>query len=339
MSRQARSHGAANAVSGAPLFSRRDWLLRFVVAAAAARGALPGALAAAPPSELRLGYQKAGALPSVKKQGLFENAFKPLGVDVKWFEFPSGPPLLEALSAGAIVYGPTGDTPPIFAQAARAKLLYVAATPNGGENEAIVVAEDSPIKTLADLAGKRIGLTKGSASQNTLVAALAKVGLSYKDVTPVYLSQIDGAGAFQRGSLDAWLAWDPILATVQARGHVRVIAWSKDVHKSYAFLLANPDFVEKRPDIVRKLNDQLVAANEWAQAHLDEVAQDIVDVTGADKSAIYASVRRSRFELTPLTDEIIASQQTIADRFAALGLIPAPVKVRDAVWHGALAKK
>lgn len=321
------------------LLSRRDWLRLSGGAVAAQSVFLHEALAAAPPlAELRLGYQKSGALPSVKKQGLFEKAFRPQGIDIKWFEFASGPPLLEALGAGAIVYGPTGDTPPIFAQAARANLLYVAAARGSGENEAIIVPEASPIKTLADLEGKRVGLTKGSASQNTIVAALAKVGLRHTDITPVFLSQVDGAGAFQRGSIDAWIAWDPILAIVQSRSRVRVIAWSKDVHKTNGFLLANRDFVAKYPDIVHKLNAELAAANEWAQSHLDEVAQDIAEASGADRQAILVSIRRSSFQLSPLTDEIIANQQTIADRFAALGLIPAPVKVGDIVWEGALAQ-
>ncbi|PWB81338.1 MAG: sulfonate ABC transporter substrate-binding protein [Methylocystaceae bacterium] len=320
--------------------SRRDWLTWGGAAFAAQSVVLRDAIAATPPlAELRLGYQKSGALPSVKKQGLFEKAFKPLGVEIKWFEFASGPPLLEALSAGAIVYGPTGDTPPIFAQAARANLLYVAALQGSGENEAIIVPEASPIRTLADLKGKRVGLTKGSASQNTIVAALEKVGLRYADITPVFVSQVDGAGAFQRGSLDAWIAWDPILATVQSRSHVRVLAWSKDVHKTNAFLLGNRDFVAKYPDIVHKLNAELTAANEWAQTHVDEVARDIVEATGADNESILASIRRSRFQLSPLTEEIIATQQTIADRFATLGLIPAPVRIKDVVWDGALPKK
>lgn len=322
------------------LLSRRHWLQMSGAAVAAQSALLQSALAAAPPlAELRLGYQKAGALPSVKKQGLFEKAFRPQGVEIKWFEFAAGPPLLEALSVGAIVYGPTGDTPPIFAQAAHAKLLYVAATPSRGESEAILVAEDSAVRTLADLKGKRVGFTKGSASHNTIVAALEKVELSYKDITPVFLSQVDGAGAFQRGAIDAWIAWDPILSIIQSRSRVRVLAWSKDVHRTNAFLLANPDFVAKYPEVVHRLNAELTSAGEWAQAHIEEVTRDIVEATGADQAAIGASIRRSLFKLSPLTDEIIATQQTIADRFASLGLIPAPVRVRDAVWEGALARK
>lgn len=323
------------------LLSRRDWLRSggAAVTMLAAGVRLSGASAAAASTELRLGYQKSGAFPSVKKRGLLEKAFKPLGFDIKWFEFASGPPLLEALSAGAIVYGPTGDTPPIFAQAARGNLLYVAAARGSGENEAIIVPASSPIATLADLKGKRIGLTKGSASQNTLVVALEKVGLRHTDVTQVFLSQVDGAGAFQRGSIDAWIAWDPILATVQSRTPVRVVAWSKDIHKTSGFLLANRDFAHKHPEIVHKLNAEIAAANEWARTHIDEVAQDIVEATGADKQAILASVRRSRYELSPLTEEIVETQQAVADRFASLGLIPARVNVRDVVWAEAFAKK
>ena len=88
----------------------------------AVSGAVPIASRAASVSEIRIGYQKNGVLLVAKQQQLLEKRFAAQGITVKWAEFPFGPPLLEALSAGSLDYGTTGDAPPIFAQAARAKL-------------------------------------------------------------------------------------------------------------------------------------------------------------------------------------------------------------------------
>ncbi len=119
-----------------------------------------------------------------RQQQLIEKALEPQGITVNWVEFQAGPPLLEALNVGSIDFGYTGDSPPIFSQAAGGNLVYVAAIPSKGIGSAIVVPKDSPIKTLADLKGKTVGFTKGSSAHNVIVAGLEKAGLTYADITP-----------------------------------------------------------------------------------------------------------------------------------------------------------
>lgn len=80
------------------------------------------------PKTFSIGYQKSsGILVTARQHQVLEKRLKELGVEqVRWVEFQFGPPLLEALGAGAVDLGTVGDTPPIFAQAAGAKLVYVA---------------------------------------------------------------------------------------------------------------------------------------------------------------------------------------------------------------------
>ncbi len=118
---------------------------------------------------------------------------------MKWTEFQFGPPLLEALNVGSIDYGPTGDAPPIFAQAARANLLYVASNETAGNGSAILVPANSSIRTLADLKGKRLGFARASSAHNLTIAAIEKAGLQPSDVTPIYLTPADARAAFERG--------------------------------------------------------------------------------------------------------------------------------------------
>ena len=153
---------------------------------------------------IRIGYQKYGSLVLLKGRGTLEKALQPLGTTVAWSEFPSGPPLLEALNAGAIDFGSAGEAPPIFAQAASPELRYVAAEPPAPRGEAILVPRDSPIRSVAELRGKTIALNKGSNVHYLLVRALEQAGVPYDAVKLAFLAPADANAAFVRGSVDAW---------------------------------------------------------------------------------------------------------------------------------------
>jgi sulfonate transport system substrate-binding protein len=316
------------------LISRRTIIAGLSLSVAIATGLSARPAAAQDKQELkevRIGFQKAGIFPAVKQRRTVEAALKSRGIDVRWVEFQFGPPILEAINTGNIDFGYTGDAPPIFAQAARANLVYVAALPSAGASEAIIVPEASPIKTLADLKGKKVGFAKGSSSHNTTVAALEKAGLSYTDITPVTLAPADAVVAFAGGNLDAWTIWDPYLALAE-KGKVRVIARAKDVHDTNAFLLANKEFTGKHGDVVALLNKTFAQESEWASTHRAEIAASLHEATGVDREAITRAVERSQFLVTPITDRVIATQQATADRFFKLGLIPKAINVKDIVW-------
>jgi sulfonate transport system substrate-binding protein len=283
------------------------------------------------PKEIRIGYQKNGVLVVAREQGVLEKHFAPAGITVSYIDFPSGPPLLEAMNAGSVDFGQVGDTPPIFAQAGGAKIVYVAgqSITNG---QGILVKPDGGIRTLADLKGKRIGFTKGSSAHNVVVLALDQVGLQYSDITPVYLSPPDGAAAFARDSIDAWAVWDPYFAIGEVRGGGRVLAKASDVGKTNSFYLANRDFAARSPQLVAELIDQLAKAADWAEAHRGEVGRLMAQVTGVDVEIQTIAAERSSFAIGRIGDDIIATQQAVADRFFRLGLIPRAIAVREAVW-------
>jgi sulfonate transport system substrate-binding protein len=284
------------------------------------------------PAEIRIGTQKGGFFPAVRQRHTMEDAFKPLGIEVKWIDFQFGPPLLEAINVGAVDFGFVGDSPPIFAQAGGAKIRYVAAVKSEGNTQAIIVPQDSPIKTLADLKGKRIAFGKGSSAHNLLVAALEKAGLTWSDITPAPLAPADATAAFVKGAVDAWSIWDPYLALAELKEKARVIVFDKDVHKPNAFYIAASDFVEKYPSLVARLNAVFASEGRWADTHHEEVAKAQTEATGVDIEAIRRFVDRSNYRVVPVDDEVIRSQQIVADRFARLGLIPKPVNVSDIVW-------
>jgi sulfonate transport system substrate-binding protein len=284
------------------------------------------------PAEIRIGTQKGGFFPAVRQRHTVEDAFKPLGIEIKWVDFQFGPPLLEAINVGAVDFGFVGDSPPIFAQAGGARIRYVAAVKSDGNTQAIIVPKDSPIKTLADLKGKRVAFGKGSSAHNLLVVALEKAGLVWGDITPAPLAPADATAAFLKGAVDAWSIWDPYLALAELKENARVIAFDKDVHKPNAFYIAGSDFVDKHPTLVAKLNSVFASEGKWADGHHEEVAKAQSEATGVDIEAVKRFVARSNYRVVPLDEEVIKSQQAIADRFTRLGLIPKSVNVSDIIW-------
>jgi sulfonate transport system substrate-binding protein len=310
---------------------RREFLKLFLGTAVVA-AVLPQARADAVPREIRIGTQKGGFFPAVKARHTVEDVFKPLGIEIKWVDFQFGPPLLEAINVGSVDFGYVGDSPPIFAQAANARIRYVAAVRQQGNTQAIIVPQDSPIRTLADLKGKRVAFGKGSSAHNLLVAALEKAGLTWSDITPAPLAPADATAAFVKGSVDAWSIWDPYFALAELKEHARVIALDKDVHKPNAFYIAGADFVDKYPALVARLNAVFAAEGVWADQHHEEVAKAQAEATGVDIEAIRRFVDRSTYRVVPVNGEVIESQQAVADRFARLGLIPKPINVSDIVW-------
>jgi sulfonate transport system substrate-binding protein len=311
---------------------KRREFLKLSVGTAAVAALSSRAMGEAGLKEIRIGTQKGGFFPAVRQRRTLEDVFKPLGIEIKWLDFQFGPPLLEAINVGSVDFGYVGDSPPIFAQAAGAAIRYVAAVKSDGNTQAIIVAHDSPIKTLADLRGKRVAFGRGSSAHNLLVAALEKAGLGWSDITPAPLAPADATAAFVKGSVDAWSIWDPYLALAELKENARVIAFDKDVHKANAFYIAGSGFVEKYPALVARLNAVFASEGIWADQHHEEVAQAQAEATGVDIEAIRRFVDRSNYRVVPVDDEVIKSQQAVADRFARLALIPKPVKVSEIVW-------
>ena len=286
------------------------------------------ARAAAP---VRIGYQKNGSLVILRKQGTLEALFGPGGV--QWVEFFAGPPMLEALGAGAIDFAATGDTPPIFAQAAGTDLVYVGAQPTGSGAQAIIVRGDGPVRALADLRGRRVAFTRGSSAHNMVIQALARAGLTPTDIQPVPLQPADAAAAFRTGRVDAWAIWDPFLAVAEQDPATRVLVQAADVAPTNSFFLARRAWADEAPGQVRALLDAINGAAAWARGNPDSLAELMASVTGVPIEAQRVAAPRGVYAAQPVDDAIIAQQQGIADTFARLRIIPARVEIRQAVWR------
>jgi sulfonate transport system substrate-binding protein len=317
--------------SGREIAMKRREFLKFSLGTAAVAALSRAAVAHGDIKEIRIGYQKNGVLVIARQKAALEKHFSPQGIDVKWIEFSSGPPMLEAMNVGSVDYGAVGDSPPVFAQSAGAAIVYAAGQPitNG---QGILVPGNSPIRTIADLKGKRVGFTKGSSAHNVVVQTLERAGLTYADITPVYLTPPDAGPAFANGSIDAWAIWDPYLAIGETKQMGRILVNAAEITKTNSFYIANREFAKNHGPVLQQVIDVTASTAKWAEGHRDEVAVSLSVVTGIPLDIQTVAANRSSFAVGPITEDIITTQQGVADRFFKLGLIPKPIVVRDAVW-------
>ncbi|NTV11636.1 MAG: sulfonate ABC transporter substrate-binding protein [Zoogloea sp.] len=281
--------------------------------------------------QLRIGYQKYGTLIILKARGTLERRLAASGVEVKWVEFPAGPQLLEGLNVGSIDIGTVGEAPPIFAQAAGADLVYVANEPPAPKGEAILVRKDSPIRSVKELKGRRVAFNKGSNVHFLLVKALEKAGLQYKDIEPVYLPPADARAAFERGSVDAWVIWDPFLAAAEKQLGARPIADGTGIVSNHQFYVASRPYAEHHPEVVTAIVEELARIDDWGKKNIGEVATFLSSQIGLDFATVELAAARSSYGVRPIDAKVVAEQQKIADAFHDLKLIPKKLAIRDVV--------
>ena len=280
---------------------------------------------------IRIGFQKYGTLILLKGQGVLEKALEPLGYSVSWTEFPAGPQLLEGLNVGAIDFGSTGEAPPIFAQAAGAPLVYVAHEPPAPRGEAILVPKDSAIQKVADLKGRKVALNKGSNVHYLLVKALEKAGVAYTDIETKFLPPADARAAFEQGSVDAWVIWDPFQAAAETATQARTLATGEGLVANHQFYLGTRDFVAANAQALDSVIAEIGKLDAWANGNTDAVADQLAASVGIPAPVLKIALERQTFGVTAISEEVIAQQQQIADTFHRLGLIPKPISIAEAV--------
>ena len=290
-----------------------------------------GVFAQGSPATVRIGYQKSSTLIVVlKTQGTLEKHLAPLNVKISWHEFTSGLPLLEALNLDNLDFSAdVADTVPVFAQAAGAQLTFVAQEAPSPSAQAIVVRSDSPIKTVADLKGKKIGFAKAAGAHYLLIAALDKAGLSFKDIEPAYLTPADGRAAFEKGAIDAWVVWDPFLSAAQRQSNVRILADGTGIASYQRYYLAATKFAQARPDVLRVIYNELEQVGKWVKQNPSAAATLLAPVWGIDVATVEQANSRRSYAVRPAVAGGLSEQQKIADAFFAEKLLPRKINALD----------
>ena len=260
---------------------------------------------------------------------------------VEWAQFPAAAPLLEAEKAGAIDIGYTGDAPLINALAAGADISLVSVMENDGANGlAVIVPEDSSIKSVADLKGKTVSpTTQGSIGHYELLSALKEEGLTADDVTISFLEPVNAAAALKSGSIDAWATWDPYTAAVEIDDNARVIRDAEGISSKLGILSANNDALADPAtkaamiDFIGRFNTAL----QWANDNEPEYIAIYSKLTKRPENIAALVAKRSQRVATALDAEQVAKLQTVADNYLQFGVLKNQVVIADNVQDLAAA--
>jgi sulfonate transport system substrate-binding protein len=277
---------------------------------------------AADTGPLRIGYQRFGGLSLVKARAA--------APDAQWSLFESGPAVTEALKAGAIDIGQTGEAPPIFAAAAKIPFSIVGTSAPIPKGEAVLVKKARGYKSFADLRGRTVALNKGSNVHWLLVKLLAANNMKLTDINVKYLKPAEGRPAFDNDQVDAWIIWDPYFALAEQPG-VQVLADATGLANNREYILVHPDAVKNKAAQIRTFLDTYQKTTTWGIAHPEERAKVLAPELKIDEAVTARALARAAQPLAPLTPEVGAELQSIADGFTELELIPGSVDMKSRV--------
>jgi sulfonate transport system substrate-binding protein len=276
---------------------------------------------------LTVGDQKGGSQALLQAAG----ATGRTPYTIEWKSFTSGPPLLEALNAGAIDLGGVGNTPPLFAAAAKSNLEVVAGATMGAKGDTIVVPRDSDVRSVADLKGKKVAVAEGSSANYNLLAQLAKAGLKYSDISVQNLQPADALAAFSAGHVDAWAIWDPYTSQAELTAGARILVDGSGLVNGMTFQAANPDSLDDKATAaaVEDYLTRLAKAQVWSNTHRAQWAKVWSEETGLPLDVTRRAVERRVAKPVPISPEVVDSEQKMADTFVANTLLPAKFDVGD----------
>nr|WSU77533.1 ABC transporter substrate-binding protein [Streptomyces anulatus] len=267
------------------------------------------------------------------RHGFAQQELEPLGESVAFHPYSNGVRTGELLSRGVIDFGGTGSTPPVTAQAAGHDLVYTAVSAPRPGHGALLVPEDSPLRTAADLKGRTVHLAIGSWQTHLIAKALDDAGLSYADDITAERSTEHSEQLLRTGAVAAWVAQGPQLAAARRTGGLRTLIRTGDVITDRSVFFTRRALAEERPEIIDALTRALRRADDWAAAHPRDAARIASADLGGTVEDWESALAALPWRIEEVGDAFLAEQQEAADIFHRTGFIERPVTVAHAVAH------
>jgi sulfonate transport system substrate-binding protein len=276
---------------------------------------------------LRVGDQNAGVRSLVEAAGTFEG----FPYRFEWHQFPAAAPVLEAMNAGALDVGFTGDMPFLFAFAAGAPIRAVGGSRANGRSQAIVVPAGSPVRSMQDLRGKRVAANRGGNGHFLMLAALERAGMQPGDVNFKFMLPPEARAAFAGGSVDAWAVWEPYVSIVVLNENARTIETGEGIFPSKTFQLAHLDAIRDQHPAITDFTRRVAQARLWALTHPEEISVIVAKLTGQSLPVARRSIDIARNEPIQIDAAVVAETQAQADLFTRHGVLPARIDMSAAL--------
>jgi sulfonate transport system substrate-binding protein len=276
---------------------------------------------------LRVGDQKGGNRSLLEIAGLAND----LPYKIEWSEFPAAAPILEALNAGSLDAGYTGDLAFLTVYAAGAPIKAIGGTRSDARTQAILVRNDSPIRSVADLKGKRLAGTRGGWGQFLIDATLEKAGNRIDDATFAALGPVDAKIALVAGSIDGWAVWEPYVSYATMKDNARIVADGEGLTPTITFIVASDQAIATKRAALQDLVQRLNKARLWSLDHLAEYAKSTAELTGLPEDVVHNAYTAQRTSPIAIDQSVIVEVQEAADRSVRYGILSKAVKVNEAV--------
>jgi ABC-type nitrate/sulfonate/bicarbonate transport system substrate-binding protein len=253
------------------------------------------------------------------------------GLDATFRWYKEGRELHGALDANEINVVGTGSTRAIAAQADNVPIAYIAASKPRTTGAAILVRQDSPVQSPADLVGLRIGHIAGSFHTYFLAAVLDAAGVPFKSVNPVNWAVKDSFRALQDGEIDAWVSMAPYLAPALASNTVRSLIGCDKIIPNRSVFWIHRDVADMGRPVVEAIAHTFADTDRWIGADPRRAARVLAKVIGnVDEDGWTASIAARRWGLVPADQTVLQEQQTEADLLARHDLLKRRIDLREA---------
>ena len=303
---------------------------RRVLLAAAALLATPAVLRAQSLPVLRVGNQKGGVRSLLEASG----QGKDLAYRIEWSEFPAAAPLLEALNAGALDIGSQGDLAFLGVYANGAPIRAAGATRAQARSQAILVQGSGPLKSVADLRGRKVAANRGGWGQFLLRAALKDAGVDASEVTQVPLGPVDAALAFRSGAVDAWAIWEPYVAIETGAFGARVLRDGAGLTPTVSLTSVHTDALGGKRALVQDFLLRQQRGWDWANGNLPAFARSTAALTRIPEPLMQKAYENQATRAIPVDAALVAELQAASDQAVEFGVFPRPVRVAEAFDTG-----
>ncbi|MGW1178047.1 ABC transporter substrate-binding protein [Kitasatospora sp. NPDC002543] len=263
-----------------------------------------------------------GFLARGKKDGSLDRALAAVHAKAAWTG-SAGPfaPAAQALSADQLDVAQGSITSAVAALAQKPGFKLFAQTAPDGVGEGILVKNDSPVKSVQDLIGRKVAVSQGGTSEYLLLKALAKNGIPAEKVERVYLRADQTSGVFNSGQVDAWATWNTFSTPAIANAGAHFLVNGQEVGSdNYAVWAVRNGFADKHPEVVKAFYAYLRENGEKEKADPTGYLNVFTDagptaVTPAEKD-VAVNVSRQGTPAAAISDADVARFGTVAQFFA-----------------------
>ncbi|MBQ9391552.1 MAG: aliphatic sulfonate ABC transporter substrate-binding protein [Lachnospiraceae bacterium] len=247
-----------------------------------------------------------------RRTGDLEKALKKQGVRVVWYDFESGPPMNDSIANGETDICLYGDVPTVSAIEEGCTREVVGISAQAADSYAMVVSNNSPIKSAADLKGKKVATNLGSTGHNMVDKYLSTAGLTINDIELVSATPADMSYMVRNGIVDAISVWEPSITRLVDNGDCRILAQGSDCGlEGINTIVGRKEYCEANPEVVETILKEYKRAADNISDTSDETWEYVAKYLGLDVSQVKSMLPKYRFTVDITKKDIESLNDTI----------------------------